>query len=609
MRAAAWALGVVGVVACGNGGSAATGGAGTTNNTGTGGGSAHNPTLVAVPNEEDEFPVTAADGLAATPPMGWNSWNSYGSGVTADLIEKVADIIVDSGMKDAGYTYVNIDDGWASKTRTLLEPGAAGAGGSEADAPSVLEANPLNFPPGRDGTPGIKVVADYVHSKGLKLGIYSDRGSATCGGFAASGGHEQTDARTFADWGVDYLKYDSCNAATDAASREAQYRAMGEALRSVDRPIVYSLCSWQFDEWNLQTGELWRTTGDIGRSFSDPSGVTAPSRTVLQNAVGNSVFAAYAGPNNWNDPDMLEVGNLGNSALANTESQSHFNLWAMMAAPLIAGNKLSDMTEETRAILTNREVIAVDQDPLGLQGVIVSRGDSSSVWGKPLNRAGARAVLLLNTDTHPQTISTSLTDLGLSGETATLRDLWDTNDQGHAVGASFSAEVPGHGSMMYEVLGSEPGIPRGTAYLSDLTWTYAANGLGPVERDQSNGGRAAFDGKPLSLRGKTYEKGLGVAPGSRLIYRLAKKCARFTAVIGVDDEVQGQGSVVFQVWADGERLYPSGALETVTGKDAAREIDLDLTGKQRLTLLVTSAGDGQLSDRADWAEAMLTCSP
>jgi alpha-galactosidase len=572
--------------------------------------------LVAVPNDEDELPVPLAEGLAATPPMGWNSWNSYGTGVTAELIKKVADIIVDSGMKDAGYSYVNIDDGWALRTRTVLDSGAAGAGGEQAgaggnnaDAPSIIEANPVNFPPGSDGTPGIKVVADYVHEKGLKLGIYSDRGSATCGGFAASGGHEEMDARTFAGWGVDYLKYDSCNAPTDAASREAQYRAMGDALRGVDQPIVYSLCSWQFDEWNLQTGQLWRTTGDIARSFNDPGSVNPPSRTVLQNAISNSVYAAYAGPNNWNDPDMLEVGNLGNSALANVESQSHFSLWAMMAAPLIAGNKLEGMTEATRAILTNREVIAVDQDALGLQGVIVGSGDASTVWAKPLNEPGARAVLLLNTATEPQTISTSLAAIGLSGEIATLRDLWDPNDEGHAVGATFSAEVPGHGSMMYEVVGSEPAIPRGTAYLSDLTWTYAANGLGPVEKDKSNGGRAGGDGEPLRLRGKTYDKGLGVAPGSKLIYRLAKKCSRFSAVIGVDDDVAGAGSVVYQVWADGERLYPSEEPKTLTGSDPAEEIELDVTDRHRLTLLVTSAGDGQAGDRADWADAKLTCSP
>jgi alpha-galactosidase len=372
---------------------------------------------------------------------------------------------------------------------------------------------------------------------------------------------------------------------------------------------VFSLCSWQFDEWNLKIGHLWRTTGDIGKSFNDLALVTPPSRTIMQNASSNAAYAAYAGPNGWNDPDMLEVGNLGTSALANTESRSHFNLWAMMAAPLIAGNKLEGMTEETRAILTNREVIAVDQDPLALQGVQVQSTSSTSVWAKPLNRGGTRAVLFLNAGTAPATLSTTLPEVGLSSGEAVIRDLWDEADAGHTVSDGFSASVPAHGSMMYEVIGSEPGIPRGTAYVSDLTWVYAANGLGPVERDRSNGGRAAGDGKPLSLRSKTHAKGLGVSAGSKIIYRLAKRCARFSAVVGVDDDAVSAGSVKIEVWADGEKLYPSGDTPISTGADAAQQIDLDVTNKVRLTLLVTSAGDGAAGDRVDWADAKLDCSP
>ncbi len=560
--------------------------------------------MFSVPNSEDEFPLDPASGLAPTPPMGWNSWNAYASNVSAELIKEAADKLVSSGMRDAGYVYVNIDDGWALRTRTPVEDHPSGAD-------SVIEPNPTTFPPGDDGKNGIQVVADYVHSLGLKLGIYSDRGTATCAGYAASGGYEELDAQTFADWGVDYLKYDSCNAPSDPASREAQYRAMSEALVAArsTRDIVFSLCSWQFDEWNLEAGQLWRTTGDIGKSFNDPSLVTPPSRTVMANAASNSNFAAYSGPNSWNDPDMLEVGNLGVSALANTESQAHFNLWAMMAAPLIAGHKLDTMTPETEAILTNREVIAIDQDPLGLQGVPVSSTSSTSVWAKPLNKAGARAVLFLNTGTSSAKIATTLAQLGLSGSDATLRDLWDSADEGKPVSDGFSADVPSHGSMLYEVLGQEPELPDGTAYLSDLMWTYAANGLGPVERDRTNGGRAAGDGAVLALRGKTYAKGLGVSAGSKVIYRLAKKCSRLEATIGIDDDTQGVGSVQIQDWADGARLYPTGELTTLSGSDAAESIDVDLTGKARLTLLVTGAQDGLGSDRATWADAKLTCAP
>ncbi len=574
----------------------ATGGAG------VGGGSGQ--TLVSVPNDADEYPVPKAEGLAATPPMGWNSWNAYSTAVSADLIMRAADLFVSSGLKDAGYNYVNIDDGWALKARVPAPSGL------EED--STIEPDPVRFPPGPNGENGISVVADYVHSLGLKLGIYSDRGSATCGGYAASGGHEVQDAQAFSDWGVDYLKYDSCNVTNDgAATREAQYRAMSSALRGVNpaRPLVFSLCSWQFDEWNAEAGELWRTTGDIAASFNDATVVNSSSHTVLQNANSNTTFAAYARPNAWNDPDMLEVGNLGTSLRANTESRTHFSLWAMMAAPLIAGNKIDGMTEETRAILTNGNVIAVDQDALGLQGVPVLSTDSTSVWAKPLNKAGARAVLLMNAASSTQTLSFKLTDVGLSAGKATLRDLWDAAGTDKDMTDEFSVEVPAHGSMMYEVDGQEPGIPMGTAFLSDLPWTYAANAVGPVERDRSNGGRLAGDGKPLTLRGTAYPKGLGISAGSKVIFRLAKKCSKFSALVGVDDETKGAGSVQFQVLADGERLYPSAELATLTGTDAPQAVEVDLTGKQRLTLLVTNAGDGAASDRADWADAKITCSP
>ncbi|MGC4095007.1 MAG: NPCBM/NEW2 domain-containing protein [Polyangiaceae bacterium] len=581
--------------------SQASGGTGGSGGVGAASGGA-GPKLVAVPNSEDQFPSMAPEGLAPTPPMGWNSWNSYATRVSAELIMKTADLIVSSGMKDAGYGYVNIDDGWMLKARVPVDP-------AQPDGPSRLEADPEHFPAGDDGRPGIRVVADYVHSLGLKLGIYSDRGTLTCGGYAASGGHEEEDAAAFAEWGVDYLKYDSCYASTEAAVREADYKKMSAALAAVAdvRPIVLSLCSWQFDEWNVEAGPLWRTTGDIGASFADPSIIAGTSRTVLAIANQNTPFAPYNGPNSWNDPDMLEVGNLGNSTLASAESRTHFNLWAMMSAPLIAGNKLDAMTEVTRSILTNADVIAIDQDPLGIQGVPVRTTDSTMVWQKPLAEVGARAVLLVNADTKAQDVSVGLSDIGLAAGKATLRDSWDGSE------ADFSdpltVSVPAHGSMMYRVRGQEPGIPEGTAFLSDLPWLYAANATGPVERDTSNGSRPAGDGKPLTLRGKVYEKGLGTSAASKLIYRLANKCSRFNATVGVDDEANGDGSVQFQVWADGEKLYPADALETLTGKDPARVIDVDVTGKYRLTLLVTSARDGSVSDRADWAEARVTCSP
>jgi alpha-galactosidase len=544
--------------------------------------------------------------------MGWNSWNAYATGVSASLIKSVADIMASNGMRDAGYQYVNIDDGWMLANR--VAPGQKGDAGNDFSASdagdSVLQPDPTKFPSLADGTNGMKAVADYVHSKGLKLGIYSDRGSTTCGGFAASGGHEVTDARTFATWGIDYLKYDNCpsNNVPAGAALMNVYQTMRDALNSAiaatQHDIVFSLCSWEFDEWNLQTGQLWRTTGDIAPAFTGTLSNTN-GHTIMQNSASNKIYAAYAGPNNWNDPDMLEVGN----TITLTESRTHFNLWAIMSAPLIAGNKLDSMSSDVLAILTNPQVIAVDQDYLGLQGVPVKSTDTTSVWAKPLNRAGSRAVLLLNAGTQTQNVSVDLTDIGLSAGSATVRDLWEEDDAGLPISVSiqdtFAADVSSHGSVMLVIDGNEPGIPQGTAYLSDIPWTYAANGAGPVEKDMSNGGSAAGDGKTISLRGTTFSKGLGVAAGSKVLFRLAKRCSKFSAVVGVDDS-STSGTALMQVWADGEKLFDSG---TMTGTDAPEAVDVDLSGKQKLTLLVTGAGNLTSTDHADWADAKITCAP
>lgn len=253
------------------------GAAGGANAQGTGGSSAindanSNVTIVAVPNDQDGPPLSKPSGLAPTPPMGWNSWNAYGTGITADIIKNIADAMVSNGMQAAGYQYVNIDDGWPLKNRVAPGSGQAdsGTGYEPSDAgDSVLEPNSAFGGPG-----GIKALADYVHSKGLKLGVYSDRGTATCDNFAASGGHELTDAQTFAAWGVDYLKYDNCNVSANVPMQQG-YQAMRDALQTAadetGHNIVFSLCSWEFDEWNLQTGQLWRTTGDLAPVYNNIS--------------------------------------------------------------------------------------------------------------------------------------------------------------------------------------------------------------------------------------------------------------------------------------------------------------------------------------------------
>jgi alpha-galactosidase len=533
---------------------------------------------------DDDFPLPLATGNAPTPPMGWNSWNEFHGGISETLIDSVADAFVSAGLKDAGYTYVNIDDTWSNKA------GRASDGS--------LQADPTKFPD------GISAVADHVHAAGLKLGIYGDRGTATCGGYPGSQGYETQDAGSFASWGVDYLKYDNCNATLDV---KTQYQAMATALMTTGRPFVFSLCAWQFYQWGVTTGNLWRTTGDISDLWS----------SIYANLMNNRSYAAYAGPNGWNDPDMLEVGvtdDLVSYAVNHTEYQSHFSLWAIMAAPLIMGNDPTSLTKNPaiQAILTNKEVIALDQDALGLQGTQVwESGDGNlSVWAKPLNAEGTRGVVLLNAGATPADVSFTLPLIGLAGGGATVRDLVAQMDLGTFEDSYTVPAIPSHGTATLKVVGTEPPRPSGTADLSDLTWTYSANGLGPVEKDMSNGYSAPGDGTTISLMGTTYAKGLGMAAPAAVIYRLNKSCSMFTADVGIDDSTNGQGSVDFQVFADGQNVYDSGTLTGNQGQNPmVKHIALDVTGVRRLKLMVNNAGDGASWDRASWGNPQIVCSP
>jgi alpha-galactosidase len=527
---------------------------------------------------DDDFPLPLAAGLAPTPPMGWNSWNKFACNVSETIIKQVADGMVAYGMKDAGYQYINIDDCWAEVNR---------------NADGTVQPAAANFPN------GIAPVADYVHSKGLKLGIYSDRGTMTCGGRAGSQDHEMQDAMTYASWGVDYVKYDNCYADMDPTVQQTQYTTMGDALKGSGRDIVFSLCAWNFYEWGIGVGQLWRTTTDIKDTWD----------SVYANYINNQMLAAYAGPNGWNDADMLEVGNGG---LTPDEERTHFSLWALAAAPLIAGNDLrpNKLSDDEKAILTNADVIALNQDALGLQGALVRKDQGVngelSVWAKPLNENGARGVVLLNASDDAADIAFTFTEIGLRGGfAATVRDLWAHTDLGYFQDG-YTVNVPSHGVAALRVKGAEPSRPSGSVFLSDLTWTYAANGLGPVEKDQNNGASAAGDGTPIALRGQTFSKGLGMSAPSAVIFRMAQACTTFTATVGVDDLAKGSGSVVFQVFADGDKLFDSGV---VTGTSDPVPVSVDVTGRRRLRLQVTNAGDGAALDRASWGDAKLDCGP
>jgi len=364
------------------------------------------------------------NGLARTPPMGWNSWNKFACNVSEDLIKQAADAMVSSGMRDAGYRYVVIDDCWQV----------------DRDASGNIIADAQHFPS------GIKALADYVHAKGLKFGIYSDAGTGTCQNRPGGRGYEFQDARQYAAWGVDYLKYDWCNHSTqDSAS---SYSIMRDALKKSGRPIVFSLCEWGSTKpwlWAGDVGNLWRSTGDITDKWD--TGEKQDGLGVVQILDLQDGLQSYAGPGHWNDPDMLEVGNGGMSL---TEYRAHFSMWCLLAAPLMAGNDIRSMSADIRDILTNKEAIAIDQDPLGREGRRVKRGDGLEVWAKQL-ADGGRAVALLNRTAAEANIAVTWTELGYPNHvTAKVRDLWAKKDLGEKSG-EFSASVPSHGVAMLRV--------------------------------------------------------------------------------------------------------------------------------------------------------------
>jgi alpha-galactosidase len=361
-----------------------------------------------------DTPAQTSASLAPTPPMGWNSWNKFGCNVSDKLIREMADAMVNTGMQAAGYQYVNIDDCWQVSR----------------DASGTIVADPTRFPS------GIKALADYIHSKGLKLGIYTDAGTGTCEKRPGSLNHEVQDAKTYASWGIDYVKIDWCNA--EGLDPEVQYAKLRDALAQSGRPIVFSICNWGVKtpwRWGPTTGNLWRTTGDINDTYERMSLI----------GFGQNGLEKFAGPGHWNDPDMLEVGNGG---MKRDEYRTHMALWALLAAPLLAGNDLRTMSPETKELLTNSEVLAVDQDKKGVQGHRVREEGPLEIWVKPL-ADGSQAVGLFNRSESPTKMTLDLQSIN-APSSAKLRDLLDHKDLG-TVQSSYSAEVPTHGVVLVKV--------------------------------------------------------------------------------------------------------------------------------------------------------------
>ena len=373
------------------------------------------PELIPLPSTME----VPSNGLANTPPMGWNSWNHFGTNINDKLIRTISDAMVSTGMADAGYEYIVIDDGWE--------------GGRDENGNIYPNSN----------FPDMKALADYVHSLGLKLGIYSSPGPKTCGGYEGSYGYELQDAETFASWGIDYLKYDWCGAMRiygySKDNMRRAYQKMAVALQSTGRPIVYSICQYGLEdvwEWGEKAGgNLWRTTGDINDSWEK----------IEEIGFSQNELTPYAGPNHWNDPDMLEVGN-GN--LTVHKNQAHFTLWCMLASPLMAGNDLRNMSEETITILTNPDLLAINQDKLGIQGKRVNEINGIEVWSKPLND-GTIAVALFNRDDKRKRISFDLNDLRLNDSTELLYDVW-LKKYIENPNKKLSYEIEAHGVTLFK---------------------------------------------------------------------------------------------------------------------------------------------------------------
>lgn len=506
--------------------------------------------------------------IAARPPMGWNGWNTFGCAAELDeaKVKATADALVDSGMQRAGYRYVNLDDCWQL----------------ERDAQGDRVFDPERLPN------GVEALSDWVHDRGLSFGMFSH--VQDCGPSPGGIGHEEQDAASYAAWRVDYLKYTDCG--TSSPTLKTAVGDLVVALAEAARRPVLSLATPSFQEWMRDTAQLWRTSAPAEPTWD----------SIVSSIDATVPLAAYARPGAFNDPDMLEVGN---GSLTLGEQRVQFSVWSILAAPLLAGNDLTEMTDETLAILSNSDVIALDQDPLGLQGALIGRQGDVEILAKPLSACGARAVVLWNRGETEAEASVTWQDLWLEPERGSVHDLWNDSTIG-AGQDGFSITVPGHDAVALRVEGTEPPLPSGRVHLSDLGWTYAVNGFGPVELDQTNGEDQPDDGAPIRLRGAAYDKGLGVHGPSLIRYRLDQRCSRFIADVGVDDDQAGSGSVQFEVWADGERLFQTGVL---TGTSPVHSVDISVRDKRELRLFVGVAGDGYGYDHAVWAGALLECSP
>lgn len=617
--------------------------------------SAYGDTGKAVQQSPKAAPTTESR-PGQTPIMGWSSWNAFRIHINEQLIREQADALVSSGLKDAGYSYVNLDDGYV--------------GGRNQNG--VLQPN-SKFPS------GMKALADYIHSKGLKAGIYTDAGTVRCASIydndpnfpegGGSYGYRQTDFETFVDtWGYDFVKVDWCGGQRQNLDPQTEYTNIKRILDTLSKDVIYEVCNWAFPgAWVTDIASQWRVSGDIAPNFNSITHIIDL----------NANLAKYAGPGHFNHMDMLQVGN----GMTYEEDKSHFSMWAIMASPLIAGNDLRTMSEKTKSILTNKEVIAVNQDPLGIQGTRAVKNGNQEVWMKQLQDPTTKAVALFNRGNSAAQMKVDWKDVGINGS-ASVRDLWEHKDKG-VFDESYSVTVPAHGIVMlkikanssietdsiaynknaqsdikvnmvdnvntfvaikngdqtlvsgrdYEISGKQLTIkksyllalPEGkiklqiqytndwsqyisidvygeplTYYLSDLPWVSATSGWQSVKRDQGH------EGYDLKLNDIVYKKGLWANSKSTIVYNLDRPYKTFKAIVGNDDfrgNPPGVGTISFEVWTDGTKQFDSGLMKSTDNK--TQEVNVSVEGVKELKLVINDGGDNNWFDRAIWADAKL----
>jgi hypothetical protein len=498
--------------------------------------------------------------LAPLPPMGWNSWNIFHGDIDEEKIRDIADKLVETGMRDAGYTYLVLDDGWMADKR---------------DSNGKLLADPNKFPS------GMKALGDYIHSKGLKYGIYQDRGHSTCMRLPGSFGYEQMDMDSFAEWGVDYLKLDSCYAEINGRPSSEDFGMYKACIIKTERPMVLSMANYTDPSWAWggdEIGHLWRTSFDIRPNMGSVYYCmdTSAGDTVIHHAF-NGLWQ-FAGPGHWNDPDMLQVGNMK----SDSENKTHFGLWCMLAAPLMAGNDLRTMSDSVREILTNEEVLAINQDPRSIQGYKVYDDGDREIFNKPL-ADGTTAVLLLNRGSAEADITVTWDTLNLKGRQK-VRDLWQGKNLGTFQDAYTTAKLEQHEHVLLKIGSTGKPLPtpdpmplekytvtrKGTTSLVDLYYIWR-HGNAPKYNK-------TFNHKPIVIDGITYEQGFGCKASSKIMFKLNGRANRFSAVVGLDPSYQGDEAVSFKVRNEDpigpdSILYDSGKM---TKDSAAKTIDINV---------------------------------